>query len=227
MRTQPVKSRIRFPGQNDGGDTENVLLFFAFQPEEKALRGSGGLAGACPGWLLRWKMMQFCEGKLNSGNGLGWFALRVRANHEKTVSNAIAKRGFEEFLPLYKARKSAKRSRDVETPLFPGYVFCRFDRSSWVPVIQAPGVIDVVRYGTSLAVIEDTEIASLQRMQRLRATMEPWPYFQQGDSVKINAGPLAGVRGTLVEVKRLFRLVLSVSLLQRSVLVEVERDWVV
>jgi transcription antitermination factor NusG len=185
------------------------------------------MAGACSIVVHKHMCEIQSETEDRERNGLGWFALRVKPNHEKKVSFSIADRGFEEFLPLYPVRKWTEGKKDVQAPLFPGYVFCKFDRSSWVPVIRTPGVIDVVRCGKSPAGIADEEIASLQQVHRLRATMEPWPYLKTGQTVNISAGPLAGVSGTLVEVKRLVRLVLSVSLLQRSVLVEVDREWVI
>jgi len=168
-----------------------------------------------------------CRESIAARPDLGWFAIRVKPRHEKSVFRLIEGQGLEQLLPLQHVRRWAKRTRDVQVPIFPGYVFCRFDRSSWARVVQTPGVIDVVRSGGAPVGICSEEMTSLQRLHRMGSAMEPWPYLPAGQTVRISAGPLAGVTGRLVEVKCLTRLVLSVSLLQRSVLVEIDREWLV
>jgi transcription antitermination factor NusG len=156
-----------------------------------------------------------------------WFALRVRPNHEKTVSQLLQFQGYEEFLPTYRVRRrGTQRWRDLDIALFAGYVFCRFDRPSWTRIINTPGVIDVVRTGRTLAAVDEREIEALQIMQPLGAQMDPVPGLHTGQGVRITAGPLAVRPGTIVHFKNSTRLVLSVTLLQRSVLVEVDRDWI-
>jgi transcription antitermination factor NusG len=156
-----------------------------------------------------------------------WFALRVRPRHDKAVSLTLRNNGFEECLPLYRARhKWADRFKMVDLPLFPGYVFCRFDPSSLLPILNTPGVIDIVRAGRVLLPVKDCEIADLQRLAKSGLHSEPCPYLQVGQRVRIEGGPLFGLEGLLIEIRNSLRLVLSVDLLQRSVLVEIDRDWV-
>ncbi len=160
-------------------------------------------------------------------NVSSWFAVRVKPNHEKSVSELLHFQGYEEFLPTYRVRRrGTQRWHDRDVALFDGYVFCRFDRSSWVRVINTPGVIDVVRAGRTLAPIDDQEIEALQIVQRYRAEMVPSPHLHAGQAVRITAGPLAVRPGIIVNFKNSARLVLMVTLLQRSVLVEIDRDWI-
>ena len=156
-----------------------------------------------------------------------WFALRVKPNHEKRVSELIRYQGLEEFLPLYRLRRRwAQRTQDVDVALFPGYVFSRFERQSWARVMNTPGVIDAVRFGSTLASVDEEEIQALQLVQRSRTAMQPAPFLQAGQKIRVTAGPLAGLHGILMEVKGITRLVLSVTILHRSVLVEIDRGWV-
>ena len=93
-----------------------------------------------------------------------WFAFRVRPRHEKQVSLALREKGFTEFLPLYKSKRQwADRTKVVEMPLFPGYIFCSTVRSSIVPVLMTSGVIDVVRAGTNPLPADKAEIEALQQ----------------------------------------------------------------
>jgi transcriptional antiterminator NusG len=148
-----------------------------------------------------------------------WFALRVKPNHEQRVSELLHFQGYEEFLPTYCVRRHvAQRWRNVEIALFRGYVFSRFDRQSWPRIINTPGVIDVVRIGRSLAVVDEQEIEALQIVQHTKTGMEPSPHWNTGQTVRITAGPLAVRPGKIVDFKSSTRLLLSVSLLQRAVL---------
>ena len=55
---------------------------------------------------------------------------------------------------------------------------------------------------------------------------QPWPYLEVGEKVRIHTGKLSGLEGILVNFKGNHRVVLSVSLLQRSVALEVALAWV-
>ncbi len=163
----------------------------------------------------------------SDSENLPWFALRVKPNHEKRVSELMNYQGIDEFLPQYRVRRRwGQRLQNVDVPLFPGYVFSRFNRQEWSRVIETPGVIDAVRFGNTLASVDQEEIQALQLVQHSKTAMQPSPYLRAGQSIRVTAGPLAGVKGTLMEMKGLARLVLSVTILQRSVLVEIDRNWV-
>jgi transcription antitermination factor NusG len=156
-----------------------------------------------------------------------WFALFVRPNHEKNVSYVLEQKGIAHLLPLYRVRKKwSDRYKEVELPLFPGYVFGCFDPTRRVPVLNTPGVIDIVRNGSDLAAIAPSEITALQTLMKSGIPCQPWPYLEAGQLVEIESGPLSGLTGTVITVKNEMRLVLSVKLLHRSVLTELDRDWV-
>ncbi len=158
-----------------------------------------------------------------------WFAFRVRPRHEKQVSITLREKGFTEFLPVYKSRRQwADRTKIVEMPLFPGYIFCSTTRSSIVPVLMTSGVIDVIRAGNNPLPAAKTEIEALRQTVSVDVPLESWPYtdLSESESFSILRGPLAGLTGALVEVRCSRRLILSVNLLRRSVLVEVHPDWI-
>jgi transcription antitermination factor NusG len=160
---------------------------------------------------------------------LPWFALQVKPRYEKVASTVLRKKGFEEFLPVYQSRRVwSDRIAKVEVPLFPGYVFCRFDPElRRLPVVTTPGVINVVGVAGQPAAIPEHELEMIQTILRSGKAALPWPYLGVGARVRIERGALAGVEGILVEAKKQHRVVVSVTLLQRSVAVEVERDWII
>ena len=156
-----------------------------------------------------------------------WYALFVRSRHEKSVYAQLAAKQHEAFLPLYSTRhKWVDRVATVQLPLFPGYVFCRFDPERRSSVLASSGVVDVVRHGRDPAPIDADEIMAIQSVVNTPLFTEPYAGLVAGDQVTMSAGPLTGLTGTLVEIKNGIRLVLSVQLLNRSVLVEIDRDWV-
>jgi transcription antitermination factor NusG len=156
-----------------------------------------------------------------------WFALRVRSNHERLVADAVRGKGFEEFLPVYRCRRRwSDRMRDVELPLFRGYVFSRFEVDRRLPILTIPGVVGIAGCGRTPIAIDDGEIEALQRVVDSRLEAEPHPYLRVGQHVRIDRGPLTGLEGVLSSVKKSHRLVVAVTLLQRAVAVEIEERWV-
>ena len=161
------------------------------------------------------------------GQSQPWYALRVRSNHERVAAMHLREQGYEEFCPAYKAeRQWSDRKKTVEQFLFPGYVFCRLNPDDRLPVLMMPGVVNVVGFGSQPAAIPDQEIEHVRTMVRSGLLVTPWPFLSVGQTVVLERGPLAGVEGILQQIKKTFRLVVSVQMLQRSVSTEVDRAWV-
>ena len=159
--------------------------------------------------------------------GYPWYALRVKSNFEKSVAEALRGKGLEEFLPLYRSRRRwSDRFKVVDLPLFPGYVFCRIDPLHKLRVATTPGFLYIVGIGHAPAPVDENEIAAIQAVVRSGLTAQPWPFLAVGQSVRLDFGPLSGLEGVLVRVDGRNRIAVSVTLLHRSVTVEVDRDWV-
>ena len=159
-----------------------------------------------------------------STNGLNWFALQVRSRWEGATASLLRGKGLETLLPTYTTkRKWSDRFKVVDSPLFPGYVFCRFDVHDRLPVLITPGVISVVGSGKTPIAVGDAEILSIQAAIGSGMPMEPWPYVQIGERVRLNDDVLNGIEGILTSFKGSHRVVISVSLLRRSVALEIDR----
>ena len=162
------------------------------------------------------------EGKSNS-----WYAIRVRSRFEKPVATHLHARGYEAFLPFHKCRRRwSDRFKEVEFPLFPGYVLCRFNPLNRLPILSIPGVLCLVGVGNTPIPVNETEMASIQVAVKSGLPGRPWPFLQVGHRVRIEFGPLCGVEGILLGFRGPQRLVLSVSILQRSVAVQVDESWI-
>ena len=156
-----------------------------------------------------------------------WFAVRVKSRCEKVVAAMAQNRGFEEFLPHYHCRNRwSDRVKSVELPLFPGYLFCRLNPEHRLPLLTIPGVLHIVGIGKTPVPVEDAEVAAIQSAVRSGLAVEPWSYLEVGQRVRLEDGPLVGLEGILIEAEQKQRLVVSVTLLGRSVAVAIERHWV-
>jgi len=168
----------------------------------------------------------FSEGTKGKSE-LPWYALQCWVRKEGMIASRLEGQGFECFLPKYKSiREWSDRKKEVEQPLFPGYLFCRFEYSQRRPVVVTPGVLQVVGCSRTPVPVENREIEALQMAVSSQIQSQPWPFLEMGERVRIHTGKLAGLEGILVNFKGNHRVVLSVSLLQRSVALEVDLAWV-
>jgi transcription antitermination factor NusG len=154
-----------------------------------------------------------------------WHAIRVQSKFENVASTALRSKGYEECLPLCRSkRRWSDRIKQLELPLFPGYLFCRFGVSDrLMPILTTPGVIGVV--GADKTPVDAQEIGAVRAILRSGFAAQSWPILCAGSSVYIERGPLTGVEGIVSTADKVDGLVVSVSRLLRSVAVEVDREW--
>jgi transcription antitermination factor NusG len=77
------------------------------------------------------------------------------------------------------------------------------------------------------APIEEREIEEIRVVAASQLPLQPWPYLQAGDRVRVERGPLRGIEGTLLKTPGRLRVVIGIELLQRSVAVEVDFEMIV
>lgn len=154
-----------------------------------------------------------------------WYAVRVMSNRERVVASLLSARGLPVSLPLYRSRRNGT-GRRKETVLFPGYLFCSFDSKVLLPVVSVPGVVHVVCRDRMPVPVDRGEMEAIRRLADAGIESEPCNYIGVGDRVRVLEGPMAGVEGILAREAGRNRIVISVSLLMRSVMVELDRAHV-
>jgi transcription antitermination factor NusG len=156
-----------------------------------------------------------------------WFALQVRTRWESSTALLLSGKGYQTLLPTFKARKRWNgKLREVNAPLFPGYVFCQFEAQKRLPILVTPGVLAVVGRGRIPLPVDDAEISAIQTVVSSGFRAEPWPYLEVGQKIRIESDVLSGLEGILINFKGNHRIVVSVSLLRRSVALEIDRSCV-
>jgi transcription antitermination factor NusG len=164
---------------------------------------------------------------LNPSQDLAWYAVHVRSQAEKKVTDSLSIQGHECLLPTYREkRKWSDRTKILELPLFPGYVFIRFDVRRRLPILKTTGVLGILGTGPIPQALDPAEIARIQTVTKTGFPAQPWPFLKTGQKVRITAGPLSGIEGLLVALRGQARVVLSVTELGRSIAVQVDSDAV-
>ena len=158
-----------------------------------------------------------------SSHSVQWYAVSVRPRHEKLVTRHLEHQGLNHFLPVYRSvRRWKDRHKELDMALFPGYVFVNLNLRDRLRVLRAPGAVQFVTFQGQPAVIPDSEIRALESSLSAGLRLQPHPYLHQGARVRLKRGPLVGAEGIMIRRKERFRLVLSIDLIMRSVVFEVD-----
>jgi len=157
-----------------------------------------------------------------------WYACHTRARAEKKVAERLEAAGVEPYLPLLeRERQWADRVKRVRFPLFPGYVFARFDLTRLGAVVRTPGVSQVLRPSGYPTPVSEEELAAVRRLvagaNETGLLPTPVDYLEPGQQVVVVSGPFQGMRGVLVEARGASRVVVCVSAIRQAVSVEMDR----
>jgi transcription antitermination factor NusG len=154
-----------------------------------------------------------------------WYAAYTRSRHEKSVAEKLTRKSVETFVPLYETVRRWKNGEHrVQLPLFGGYAFVRISLRDRLQVLQVPGIVRLIEFNGMPIPLPEREIEQLRQALTCGTKAEPHPFLTAGRRVRITAGPLTGYEGILVRRQGTPRVVLSISLIQRSIFLEIEAD---
>lgn len=155
-----------------------------------------------------------------------WLVAQVRVGREQLSAQHLRTRGYDVLLPCSRERRRwSDRVRTIERAVFPGYVFVRTGDTVTGPVVTTPHVIRLVSDHHGPLPVSSDEIHAIRRIVDNGLNAESCQ-FVAGQRVTIETGPLRGVSGMVVRTTSQRRLVVTIALLQRSVSVELEPEWV-
>ncbi|HUO33979.1 MAG TPA: UpxY family transcription antiterminator [Candidatus Acidoferrum sp.] len=154
-----------------------------------------------------------------------WYAIWTRSRHEKKVTSLLHERGWEAFLPLTpEVHWWSDRRKIVDVPLFPGYTFLH---AALTPQIRAaiacsPGVVSMIGWNGVPLPIPERQIESVRTLLARRICLRPYQFLPAGTRVRIRGGSLEGIEGVFVGGGSERNLVVSVELIQRSVVMRLD-----
>jgi transcription termination/antitermination protein NusG len=169
-------------------------------------------------------LISYCEPEAQ----LPWFALYIRQRQREQCEEYLASRAYEYFSPARtEIRQWSDRKKVSTQPLFPGYLFCRFHPRRSAPIVRAPGVMEIVSAGGAYLEVDAVQIENVQRCLQSGYPVDVLPELACGQRVRITSGPMNGVEGVLTVVKQQLRVGLEISMMNRTVLVEVNASQLI
>ena len=159
-----------------------------------------------------------------------WYAVYCKNRHERKVHERLTAHGVSNYLAERETRVMwGTRSRRVHKNFLPGYVLVheQIDPRVYLMILQTEGVVKFVgKPWPKLSWIPDEQVKSLKLLLHAPVEFEEVPFWVSGEMVEVIAGPLAGVSGRVASSEnQKRRVVISIDLLQRSLMVGIEAHW--
>ncbi|MCH8028481.1 MAG: UpxY family transcription antiterminator [Candidatus Dadabacteria bacterium] len=152
-----------------------------------------------------------------------WYAVYTASRHEKAANAALCEKGKETFLPLREVISQWKdRKKEIQVPLFPGYLFTNIHLQDRWSVLNTPGIVRILGINGTPVPVPAQQIEAIRELLSSKLKYDPYPYFCEGKEVMVVNGPLQGTRGRILEKRGACRLILSIDFIQRAVSVEVD-----
>lgn len=119
-----------------------------------------------------------------------WVAVYAKAKQEQRAAMALAEQGFETFLPQA-PKRDARGMMTSMAPMFPRYLFCGvWPDQSVAPIRSTPGVSSMVRFGGTVAFMQQRDIDAISAVEQLMTGNDP---LRPGEAIEILSGPFAGL----------------------------------
>lgn len=152
-----------------------------------------------------------------------WEIAHLRSRQEKSVARLLLDAGMPFYLPqVQQTRKTAGRTFVSHLPLFPGYIFLRRVEGLRQTLWRTSAVANLIEVPDQAQLTE--ELLQVRLLQTSGAVLTPRVDLAPGDAVRITEGSFSGYTGTVMEERGTQRLIISVSMLKKSVAVEFPRE---
>lgn len=152
-----------------------------------------------------------------------WYIAHTKARFEKAFAWDLYDRDIDYFLPLLqKTTITSGKRRKVMKPLFPSYVFFCGDADARYRALLTDRLCQVIPVSDQAQLIN--ELSSIDRALAGSGELDLYPMPAIGTRCRVNAGPLLGIEGIVVEQRERVRMVLQVSMLGRGASLEIEAD---
>ena len=163
----------------------------------------------------------------NEKSSLIWLVVYTKPKHEKKVSLEAEKVGFKTYLPLIRKKQEwSDRSKWVDFPFFPSYLFIKCKINESLNILKVPGIVKIIKFGNEIAVVKDSTISSMKIMLNGSYIPKHESYYLSGDQVKINDGPLKGFKGQVIRSSGSNRLLLKIDAIKHSISIHVKKELI-
>lgn len=166
-----------------------------------------------------------CEEIADTAADRKWYAVYTVPQNEKSVVKYLTLWDVESFLPTYETLRVWKnrQRQKIVLPLFPTYLFVRIHAAERGKVLQSPGVLQILGNRKDFAAIPDSDVEFL-RSDFCNKRIEPYRELVIGEKVRIKAGAMQGIEGTLVRKDNSLRFVLTLHMINQNASIQVAAE---
>ena len=160
---------------------------------------------------------------------LSWYLLQFKPNSHRIAERNLARQGFETFLPLQKTLRRARgTATDVQTPLFPGYMFVKLDAETgpWRSVNGTFGVSRLVTLQNRPQALPAALVNGLRARCGTDGVLLPPAELHPGDQVRLQTGPFADFVATVDRIAANQRVWLLLDFMGKATRVQADRTQI-
>ncbi len=158
-----------------------------------------------------------------------WYLLYCKRGEQVRAKQHLENQGVECFYPTVEVEKILRGKRQkVEEPLFPCYVFARFDYEqgpTFTTVRSTRGVVDFVRFGAQPKEVQGDLVFELKQIETCSSeniTCKSMP--EPGDHVRVKSGQFAGIDAIFQEQDGEKRSIMLVQMITKCVPVSIDNS---
>jgi transcription antitermination factor NusG len=152
-----------------------------------------------------------------------WEIAHLHSRQEKSVARLLhdGKKPF--YLPqIEQTTKTSGRTFVSHLPLFPGYIFLRRVEGLRQTLWRTSAVANMIEVADQAQLT--AELLQIRQLQASGAFLTPCTDLLPGDAVRVREGVFSGYTGIVKEERGSLRLIVSVSILRKSIAVEFPRE---
>lgn len=154
-----------------------------------------------------------------------WFVFYIHSRCEFKVNKSLKALNIITYLPVKKTiRKWSDRKKEIEVPLFNGYIFIRATEKERLIALQEKHIVRCISDAGKPAIVPDWQIENLEKMISIRNDVNVIEGLAIGKELEIKSGPFKGIRGVLLNVENKKHLAVSIELLNRTVVAHLSED---
>ena len=127
---------------------------------------------------------------------LSWYVVQSKPREESRAEHFLREKSLLTYLPRMElVSVNGSRSAVVEKPLFPGYIFCRFDPEESLAYVRwTKGVAKILPESVNPVPVDNEIVDAIRSLEQKDGIIRKKP-LSKNDRIRIAHGPMRGVLG--------------------------------
>lgn len=156
-----------------------------------------------------------------------WYACYTKPRAEKAVYQRLQDGGIEAYLPLQRTRKKwSDRMKWVDEPLLKSYIFVKVVPADFIRVLQTTGIVRFITFESKAVPIPESQINAIRLLLEQGMELEVVEgRIEPGQMVEVQAGPMIGLRGELIEYRGNKRVLVRLGEIGQGLIVSINPEY--